>query len=512
MHLLGDRATRFVLRTGLFKVSEGHLQPFECEASVFATTNFAKGIRECPDGTFALAGEKGLAFFDRDGHVVDYILVSENDELGIGRNAPFIDHEEQLWIPTHGLGAVIQIDLRSAVRRWKSKVISPSWPSNATQTIGLAALGWCGTFPIPIGRQLRSISKSPRSQDAIFIDDEIVFTTTSGIWAAPVSFPTEANSPEQEAHEPISESNPQSLSSPARTIVGAGSATAVEHLPGTNSVLIATIDSGIRWYQRSQGEWMLRGTLPGISSECLDTKYDPAQRRLWFSSRSEQGRWFAGRLNLDPANPLDVSNLQLYEDQVSDTNYCFAIWNGRVLFNSRDGLKWYNESAGRFEDLDLPLPSPDKQGIINAIEVDSKQQLWVHVIGEGLYRIDRDGVADLAYRAIDVVSRIQANPESNCIHLISTSSDLYQIPIQRNRVERRLPEINSIRRLVNNRSNRNLQNGTRESNVYSIAYAAQSANLHPFAKYQFRLLNLSDEWSLVQRKPADLSWLGTRQL
>ncbi len=87
---------------GLWLSNGEHVSPFPGEVNEMAKRWLVKGIAVYGD-VFVLAAEKGVIFFDGNGRVTDSISTEELPDFGVCRNRPFLDHENQMWIPREAL-------------------------------------------------------------------------------------------------------------------------------------------------------------------------------------------------------------------------------------------------------------------------------------------------------------------------------------------------------------------------------------------------------------------------
>ncbi len=81
----------------------------------------------CLRGIFCACRRKGVIFFDRNGRVTDSVSTEEVPHFGICRNRPFLDRENQMWIPSRGQGVAVRIDMNSRIQELHARITSLNW-------------------------------------------------------------------------------------------------------------------------------------------------------------------------------------------------------------------------------------------------------------------------------------------------------------------------------------------------------------------------------------------------
>lgn len=454
---------------GIHRIQGNKIEPFSGEIFDFARSSQVKGIRACGNGTYVVACEKGIAFFNNSGDIIQRLMSSEIEDLGVCRNAPFLDHENQLWFPMSGSGIAVRFDMNRNVSVFRTPMSLPTWALSFQGRRWFGGIGSIIAYPKEHSETATpEVFQVNQSADGLVVDGELLIATTKGLLVH--------NGSTFYKEDPIDRI----------------SLTFGEKHPNGKTVFWGAFERGIVIFEKREGEWRDCGSIEGVPPNCLDLQYDPQNGQLWFTHMEKKGSYGIGRVAVDPVDFQHPKEVLLFSPSTFSAS-ALALWEGKLVYNSTNGLKIFDTIRNDF--VDFQIAGLGRLSEVDSIEADSLDQLWIACYGVGQIRIDKQKRVEILSNYLEPTVRILCDQDSKKVFFISKNrrvreSDLTQI-------------VNSAKHppsILTLSMTKGLHASEATPGKYGdipleFSYAAQGAYLHPSSKYQYRLVGLSSRWS-----------------
>ncbi|MEO1616709.1 MAG: ATP-binding protein [Planctomycetota bacterium] len=473
-----DGTYLFASKVGFWLLEpESEPRPFKSEVSEALRGSRLIGLASVNDEQFIVSTGMGVTVFDVDGCILDEIGIGDGFQSVVGE--PVID-DSVVWLPILGPGTLASFNLRDQIRTFDFKD---------------GRLRWLQSFA---GKQYVSVT------DSVYRIDEVEHPRRFEYKLTPII-------------EGIGQSDSQVKTEKELLIATSGGLFALKEdetyyridydghnhgvlLPDGETVLMGSMLQGIRVYRRIDGIWQFARMLGESMHGATQIELDVEGGWIWCAARTPNWLVVPSRLPLAAVNAKPP--LALQPEYFSPTsNHPFdriGTWNGKIVFNSQDGLRCFDGTVFQpiNQWLDEPLSEFDR--VCGPMMLDKLGNLWTSSDDGVVIRLNSDGKVDTPMTLGDdrLLRKFVSREED--VGMLGNDNRVFQVPpdIPRGRsidgVEITGVFTGTSRRRVVCFNSVTLP---ADSAPLEIRYTAGSMHRLSERAYQTRMVGLDEHWS-----------------